>query len=430
MPTSLQGIAKKAAQEKSYRFRNLFGMLTVVYVLSGWPLLNKRAATGVDRISARAYGNRLHDHVTSLVERVKTQCYRAKFVRRHYIPKGNGALRPLGIPATEDKLLQMAVARILDAIYEPDFLSSSYGYRKKIGARDAVRDLTRQLQFGPYNYVVEADIKGFFDHIDHERLLEMLRLRIEDRPFLRLIKKWLKAGVLDTDGQVLHPVTGLPQGGIVSPILANIYLHHVLDVWFTEVVQAYCKGQALLCRYADDFVCAFQYERDAERFYGVLGQRLEKYGLELSPEKTRLLGFSRHPKDAKSRFDFLGFTFLWGKDRKGQDRLQRQTSRSRLKKALSNFTAWIKQARNQHVPDLIKELNSKLRGYYNYYGVRGNFSSLDEFFYHVERLLYKWLNRRSQKHSYTWQGFKDLLKQFAIARPRITEPARSRPVTT
>jgi hypothetical protein len=217
---------------------------------------------------------------------------------------------------------------------------------------------------------------------------------------------------------------------MVSPILAHIDLHHVLDVWCTAVVQAHCKGQALLCRDADDVVCAFQYERDAERFYGVLGQRLEKYGLELSPEKTRLLGFSRYPKDAKSRFDFLGLTFVWGKDRKGQDRLQRQTSRSRLKQALSNCTAWIKQARNQHVPDLRKELNSKLRGYDNYYGVRGNFSSLDEFFYHVERLLYTWLNRRSQKPSDTWQGFKDLLKQFAMARPRMTEPARSRPVTT
>ncbi len=219
-------------------------------------------------------------------------------------------------------------------------------------------------------------------------------------------------------------------GGVRSPILANIYLHHVLDVWFKEVVQVHCKGQVLLRRYADDFVCAFQYERDAERFDGVLGQRLEKYGRELSPEKTRLLGFSRHPKDAKSRFDFLGFTFLWGKDRKGQDRLQRQPARSRLKKALSNVTAWIKQARNQRVPALMKELKSKLRGYYNDYGVRGNSSSLAEFFYHVERLLYKWLNRRSQKPSYPWPGFKDLLKQYAIARPRITEPARPRTVTT
>ena len=229
---------------------------------------------------------------------------------------------------------------------------------------------------------------------------------------------------------MLHPVTGLPQGGIVSPILANIYLHHVLDVWCTEDVKAHGKGQAILCRYADDGVCAFQYERDAERFSRVLGKRLGQYGLELSPEKTRLLGFSRHQKDAQSRFDFLGFTFLWGKDRTGQDRLQRRTSRSRLKKALRNCTAWIKQARTQRLSDLMKELNSKRRGYYNSYGVRGNASSLAEFFYHVERLLYKWLNRRSQKPSYTWQGFKDLLKQFVIARPRITEPARSRPVTT
>ena len=190
MPTSLQGRAKKAAHDKSYRCRNLFGMLTVAYVLSGWPLLNKRAASGVDRISARAYGSRLHDHVTALVERVKNQCDRAKLVRRHYLPKGNGALRPLGIPATEDKLLQMAVARILEAIYEPDFLPRSDGYRKQIGARDAVRDLPRHLPFGPDSVVVEAAIKGYFDHIEHERRLEMLRLRRDDRPFLRRIEKW------------------------------------------------------------------------------------------------------------------------------------------------------------------------------------------------------------------------------------------------
>jgi RNA-directed DNA polymerase len=273
MPTSLQGIAKKAAHHKSYRFRHLFGMLTVAYVLSGWPLLNKRAAPGVDRLRARASGDRLHDHVTALVERVKTQCYRAQLVRRHSIPKGNGALRPLGIPAIEDTLLQTAVARILEAIYEPDVLASSSGYRKKIGARDAVRDRTRHLQFGPYGSVVEADIKGYFDPRDHERLMDMVRERIDDRSFLGLIRQWLKAGVLDTDGQVRHPVTGRPQGGIASPILANLYLHHALDVWCAEVVQPHGDGQALRCRYADDVVCAFQFKRDAERFYRVLGKR-------------------------------------------------------------------------------------------------------------------------------------------------------------
>jgi RNA-directed DNA polymerase len=430
MPTSLQGIAKKAAHNKSYRFRNLFGMLTVAYVLSGWPLLNKRAAAGGDRLSARAYGARLHDHVTALVERVKTRCYRAKLVRRHSIPTGNGALRPLGIPATEDKLLQTAVARILAAIYEPDFLPSSYGYRKNIGARDAVRDLTRHLPCGPYGSVVEADIKGYFAHIDHERLMAMLRWRIDDRPFLGLIQQGLKAGVLDTDGQVLHPGTGLPPGGIVSPILANLSLHHALDVWCAEVVQPHCDGQALRCRYADDFVCAFQYQRDAERFYRVLGKRLAKYGLALAPEKTRLLRCSRFQQNTTSRFDFLGVTFFWGTDRTGKDQLQRRTARPRLKKALSNFTAWMKQARNQRLAELMHELNSKLRGYYNYYGVHGNAASLAEFSYHVEQILYKWLNRRSQKASYPWQGLKDLLKQFAIARPRIMEPGRFRPVRT
>ena len=268
MPTSLQGRAKKAAHDKLYRFRHLFGMLTMTSVRSGWPLLNKRAASGGDRSSARAYGERLHAHVTSLVERVKTPCYRAKWVRRHSIPKGQGALRPLGIPATEDQRLQTAVTRILDAISEQDFLASSSGDRKKIGARDAVRDLTRHRQFGPYGSVVEADIKGYFDHRDQARLMDMLRERIDDRPFLGRIRTWLKAGVRDTDGQGLPPVTGLPQGGIVSPVLAHLSLHHALERWCAEVVQPHCAGQAALCRSADDFVCAFQFKRDAERFFG------------------------------------------------------------------------------------------------------------------------------------------------------------------
>ena len=197
-------------------------------------------------------------------------------VRRHSIPKGQGALRPLGIPATEDTLLQTAVTRRLDAIYEPDFLASSDGYRKKIGARDAVRDLTRHRPFGPYGSVVEADIKGSLDHRDQARLMDMLRERIDARPFLGLIRTWLKAGVLDTDGQGLHPVTGLPQGGIVSPVLAHRSLHHALDRWFAEVVQSHCAGQVALCRYADDFVCACQCKREAERFYRVLGTRLRE----------------------------------------------------------------------------------------------------------------------------------------------------------
>jgi RNA-directed DNA polymerase len=225
MPTSLQRIAKKAAQLEKHRFGNLYEMLNEEFLLECWRDINKDAAYGVDEMSAREYEENLEENVRDLVGRLKRKSYRAKLVRRHYIPKGEGKWRPLGIPAVEDKLVQLGVARILEAIYEPEFLRWSYGYRRNIGARDAVDKLTVKLQFGRYNYVVEADIKGFFDHIEHHWMMRMLGERIEDGALLRLIQKWLKAGVLDTDGRVIHPETGSPQGGIVSPILANVYLH-------------------------------------------------------------------------------------------------------------------------------------------------------------------------------------------------------------
>jgi len=242
VPTSLLEIANKAQSEKRYRFRNLYRELNEELLLDSWRLLRKDAALGVDRVSAAEYEANLAENVHQLVERLKRKRYRAKLVRRHYIPKGNGGVRPLGIPATEDKRLQLAVKRLLEAIYEQDFLPCSYGYRPLVGARTAVDELRVKLQFGGYHQIVEADIKGFFDHLSHEWLMRMLAERIDDEPFLRLIKKWLKAGVLDTDGQVLKPESGTPQGGIVSPVLANVYLHYALDLWFervfSEVVEA------------------------------------------------------------------------------------------------------------------------------------------------------------------------------------------------
>src|SRR3990170_281015 len=291
--TYLQAIANKAKSQSKYRFRNLYGMLNEDMLHDCWRYIRKDAAFGVDRVSAQEYEQNLGDNIQQLVERLKEKRYRAKLVRRQYIPKGNGKLRPLGIPATEDKLLQLAVKRELEAIYEQDFLRCSYGYRPNVGALDAVDKLTVKLQFGRYNFVVEADIKGFFDNIDHDRLIALLSLRIADRQLLRLIKKWLKAGVLDTDGTVIHPATGTPQGGIISPMLANVYLHYALDQWFQEVVKAHCSGEACLIRYADDYVCAFQYEGDAQRFYRALQFRLEKFGLQLAADKTRVIPFSR-----------------------------------------------------------------------------------------------------------------------------------------
>jgi group II intron reverse transcriptase/maturase len=291
---------------------------------------------------------------------------------------------------------------------------------------DAVDWLTVKLQFGQYNYVVEADIRAFFDNILHEWMEKMLRERIEDGAFLRLIRKWLKAGVLDTDGQVLHPATGTPQGGIVSPILANVYLHYALDLWFHRVVRRRCRGEACLIRYADDFVCAFQYQEDAERFYQELGHRLGKFGLELSAAKTRVIPFSQHHDLGRTSFDFLGFEFRWGKDRAGKPHLKRRTSRKRLRNSLKQFTEWCRvECRCGH-KELFRELNAKLRGYYNYYGVVGNYASLEQFYKSAIRILYKWLNRRSQRRSYNWTGFRELLEHFQVERPRIVGRPKTR----
>jgi len=251
MPTSLQGIAEKAQSQKQYRFRNLYGMLNEELLKESWREIKTHAASGVDQISAQDYEQHLEENIRDLVERLKQKRYRAKLVKRHYIPKGNGQLRPLGMPAVEDKLLQVAATRLLEAIYEQEFLPYSYGYRPGVGALDAVDNLTVKLQFGRYKYVVEADIKGFFDNMDHDWMIRMLEERIEDRAFLGLIRKWLRAGILDTTGAILHPVTGTPQGGVVSPVLSNVYLHYVLDVWFEKVIKPQCRGEACLLRYAD-----------------------------------------------------------------------------------------------------------------------------------------------------------------------------------
>lgn len=426
MQTSLRGIARKAQEQKKHRFGNLYEMLNEENLLDCWRYIRKDAASGVDRVSAREYEKNLKENIRRLVERLKRKSYRAKLVRRQYIPKGGGKFRPLGIPATEDKLLQLAVKRILEAIYEQDFLRSSYGYRPKKGALDAVDKLTVKLQFGRYNFVVEADIKGYFDNIDHEWLVKMLEERIDDRALMRLIKKWLKAGILDTDGKVKHPVTGTPQGGIVSPILANVYLHYALDLWYHKVVRKHSRGEACLIRYADDFVCAFQYQADAERFYEVLGKRLEKFGLELSAEKTRIIAIQRDPPTGKGRFQFLGFEFYWGKDRSGKPHLKRRTSRQKLKDSIRRFTEWCRKNRNLKPRVLFRRLNAKLRGYYNYYGVVGNYDSLKQFLDQVKRILFKWLNRRSQRRSYNWKGFSQLLEHYRIEQPRIKRRYRTR----
>jgi group II intron reverse transcriptase/maturase len=423
MRTSLWGIANKSRSDPHHRFTDLFGLLNAEGLIWCWRNLNKRAASGVDRISARAYAEDLIRNIAQLAVRVREKRYKARLVRRKHIPKDGGSgKRPLGIPVLEDRLLQLTAARILEAIYEPLFLRYSWAYRPNRGAHEAIRTLTRKLQFGIYGYVVDIDIKGFFDNIDHDLLLGMLRKRIADRSFLRLIKKWLKAGVLEEDGKVRHPQTGCPQGGCISPILANIYLHEVLDEWFHGPVRSWCRGRAYMCRYADDVIFAFQYQEEAEAFFRTLPKRLGRFGLELSAAKSQIVRFSRFKvgKVAKS-FDFLGLEFRWIRDRKGTPRVTRRTSRKRFRRSLARVKEWIQGQRSEPIRNVMAIYKLKLRGCYNYYGVRGNSRSLWSFYMEANKIVRKWLNRRSHRQSYTWEQYQVLLRRSVIPRPRIME---------
>lgn len=305
-------------------------------------------------------------------------------------------------------------------------MPNSYGYRPRVGAQTAIYDLTKELQFGKYSYIVEADIKGFFDNISHSWLIEMLKQRVHDSALLGLITKWLKAGVLDVSGQVIHPVTGTPQGGLVSPILANIYLHYALDLWFEKKVKPLCEREAYICKYADDFVCAFRYRNDAERFYTALGKRLGKFGLELVEEKTNIIPFTRFKKYLNTRFEFLGFEFSWRTSIRGKDIITRRTSKKKYRKSLAAFKQWCKENRNNRIKKIVEKLNQKLRGYYNYYGIIGNSKSLWSFYNQGVEYLYKWLNRRSQRRSMNWNEFNRLIKRYGVERPRIREKTTNR----
>lgn len=419
-PTFLQGISIKAGAAKTHRFQNLYGCLNEALLHAAWRKLNKHGAAGVDKETVSQYGEKLDTNIRELVERLKRGEYRSRLIRRKYIPKGNGKERPLGIPVVEDRLLQGAARLLLEAIYETDFLPCSYGYRPRVGAQKAVKELTVELQFGRYGYVVEADIKGFFDTIDHNWLLRMLEERVDDKPFLGLIDSWLKAGILERDNTVHHPHTGTPQGGVISPVLANIYLHYVIDLWFERVVKAHCRGQAHIIRFADDFVCAFQYQNDAQKFYRVLPKRLEKFSLMVAPEKSCIHRFSRFHPSRKRRFTFLGFEFYWEADSKGEARVWRRTSRKKLRASIAACKAWLKCNRHKPLGLLLIAMKRKVQGHYNYFKAIGNSRSLWVFHKEVVKLLYKWLNRRSQRRSLNWDKLKRVLERFNFPRPHLS----------
>lgn len=419
--TFLRAIAEKAHTEQHHRFGGLYRWLNQDVLRLCFYRLRKDAASGVDGVTFQDYEKNLETNLADVVGRLKRKAYRAKFVRRKYIPKTNGKMRPLGITALEDKLLQMAVTQILIAIHEADFLPISHGYRPGLGAHDAIQALTRELQFGGHHFVTEVDIKGFFDNIRWEWLERMLSQRIEDGAILGLIGKWLRAGIVEEDGRLIHPQTGTPQGGIVSPVLANIYLHYVLDLWFERMIQPKQRGHCRMIRYADDFVVCFEYRHEAEAFEAALKARLAKFGLEVATDKTRTLRFGWNGGPHNGRFDFLGFEFYWEADRKGQPRVKRRTATKRWQAGMRRMREWVREHRHLKIGQLLKTLRTKLQGTWNYYGLIGNYRRLKIFYEETLRTLHKWLNRRSQRPSLDWRSMNRLIARFAIPRPRIVE---------
>ena len=349
------------------------------------------------------YAANLQANIEALAQRLKAQRYRAKLVRRCYMPKANGTERPLGMPALEDTLVQLACAKLLTAIYEQDFWSAVTAIDPDAGRWMRSEPSPSTCQYGRYGYLVEADIQGFFDHMDHAWLLDMLRVRIDARALLKPHPQWLKAGC--GDGWTGHPPRDRDtprRHGVTRP--GHGSLHYALDLWFDKVVKAHGRGEALLCRYADDWVCAFRYQDDAERFYRVLPQRLKTFNLQVAPEKTHLRRLSRFHPSMKRRVTFLGFEFAWMPDRHGVPRVMRRTARKKLQAACQRLTAWIKHHRHLPERECFQRLNARLRGHYNYYGVRGNSRSRTRFFRWAMDCTFKWLNRRGGKQSsYTWE---------------------------
>jgi group II intron reverse transcriptase/maturase len=378
-------------------------------------------ASGVDKVTKTIYEENLGENLDNLLARMKTFSYRPQPVRRTYIEKeGKNEVRPLGIPAYEDRLVQGVIAAILDAIYDSKFYDFSYGFREGKSCHDAIKRLDGILM-GKTSWVVDADIKGFFDNVDHDWLMKFLAHDIGDKNLLRYIKRFLKSGVMET-GKFKDTDNGVPQGGLCSPVMANVYLHYVLDMWFEIKVKKASKGMAEMVRYADDFVCCFQYEEDAIKFYEALKERLAKFGLEITEDKSKIIKFGRFAGKDAGKFDFLGFTFVSGKSKQGKFTVKPQTSEKKLKAKRVKARKWIRQ--NMHTPIklLVYKLNIKLRGHYNYYGISHNYKKMLGFYRYNVRELFKALNRRGGKKKLNWGKFRKMLEFNPLLKPKITVP--------
>jgi len=426
MSTKLNRIAELAKEDKGLKFFSIAHLLTQDALYEAFESLRKDASVGVDGVTYAAYEVHVWENIRKLHDRLKSGQYRAQPLRRVYIPKEDGRQRPISIPSLEDKLVQKAAVDLLNAIYEQDFLECSYGFRLGRGAQNALDAVGRVICTRPIATVLEADITGYFDAIVRDLLVEMIEKRVNDGNILRLIGKWINVGVID-DGRLLTSETGVGQGQVISPLLANIYLHYVLDEWFEREVKPRLKGEAYEIRYADDFILCFQFREDAERVLDVLTKRFAKYGLTLHPDKTRLIAFGRQalaesekPGGQKpATFDFLGFTHICKRSRKGKFSIHVRTMRKRLRRSLLNVTAWCKAHRHDPIEEQQQALNRKMQGHYQYYGRPTNYRSLWEFYRSIRRTWKYWLNRRTRGHTLNWDKFAHLLQRYPLRCPRI-----------
>lgn len=426
--TKLALIAKRSVEHPRDKFSTLAYLLNAGYLKDCYNELKNGKAAGIDGKRKEDYTyQEIEQEIENTVARMKSKKYNPKPSRRVYIEKANGKQRPLGIPAVIDKVIQQGINKILQAIYEPHFLNCSYGFRPNRNCHQALRAVYDMVMTKPISWIVEVDIKGFFDNVDHKWMIECLNQKISDPNFRSIIIKFLKAGVMEQD-EYYQTEQGTPQGGIISPTLANIYLHYVLDLWFERKLKGKVKGYAEMIRYADDFVIGAQTKPEAEQILKEIKERLSKFGLEVSSEKTRIIEFGRYAQqNSRNRgngkadtFDFLGFTHYCAKSRKGNFLMKVRTSAKRQRKCLKEMNQWLRQIRNQvKAKQIWKILSAKLRGHYNYYGISSNSGSIGAYYYWTTQLAFKWLNRRSQKQSFSWAEFTCYAKLYPLPKPAL-----------
>lgn len=421
--TQLQRIAEQAAKYPDMIFNNLYHQINVDLLREAYRRTRKDSASGVDGITGTKYGRNLEENLQNLCNRLRDGNYKAPPVKRVWIDKENGKKRPIGMTTFEDKIVQRAVVMVLQEIYEGDFYDFSYAFRRGRGQHEAINEVREKCMKENIRWIVSADISGLFDNIEHGYLREFIQQRVNDGGILRLIGKWLNAGVME-EGSISNPEKGTPQGGVISPLLSNIFLHYVLDEWFAEVVKPWAKGRCFLVRFADDFIIGCELESDAQGIMKSLPKRFERYGLSLHPDKTAMIQFRKPERSNKGEsgngtFDFLGFTFYWERTRFGYWVIKKKTARKRLRRFMKGLWKWCRENRHDYISEQYKTLSAKLRGYYQYYGVRSNYGAIAEVYEFVKKAWKFWLSRRSSKGGISWEKFEKLLAIFKLPKPRI-----------